>query len=75
MLNFSSKILNGPCPLWVLAVSLVPGVRWLCWRRLLLAPSGRQRSDFMSFQISIISFVPAVPVIAIPLAFKRTPAD
>jgi hypothetical protein len=31
--------------------------RWLCRRRLLLAPSGRQRSDFMSFQTSIISFV------------------
>jgi hypothetical protein len=34
----------------------------------------RQRGDFMSFQISIISFVLA-PVIAIPLAFRRAAAS
>jgi hypothetical protein len=55
--------------------SLIPGARWLYQRRMLrrLASSGRQRSDLMSFQTSIISFVLPPCLIAIPLALEAHP--
>ena len=51
------KILNGPCPLWVLAVSLIPGVR-----RIVIETHGRLLADrlFLSFAKHVGSAVKAL---------------